>query len=843
MTTTTASRPLSTPLPDASRCPGCSAALTGHPAGACPSCGLRLRGPEAERLWQVDVELLSLDGARGRLLAERRQLLTRLGAPTGAATASAGAPPARMRAAVSPTPEWTPRRVQNLLLLLGGLLLAVAAVVFTAVTYDRLGAGGRAAILLALTIAAATAAPTLLRRGLTTTAETVATITLVLAALDAYGLRTLGFAEIASGLTYAAGSAAVIAVAAGGYARIAPLHVLRCAAIVSAQLPVPLLLIDRGASTLTSGLTLAALAALDLGALGLLRARMRADLTGTLVVAATVVASSSLLAALAAADQRPAGAYAVLAVAAVLAGGALLAPPSWLRIALSAAAVPLLAVAAVTTARGLSEVQLPLVLAAVALLVAVSGTQLPVAWRPGPLLGALLVSGAAVLGVLEQLVTGLLLPLSWLQEPWSRTAGSSARESLGVDATWDGTLVTVAVPAVAALTVLAAGMSWPRRRIVGAFTGALGVLSLALLPLGLDLPFHLTLAYLLAVAAAGFVTVLALAPRISLLERHFGLGGGTVLTLLAVAWSVAEENSTLVVLPVATLLAVAVATCTTPASAESATSATARSAADASIATALAGLLGAASLAAYGAHFGLAADQVGGLLLIAVAVSAAAATVLPAIPRLGAEAAALTLATTAAALSAIDPGWFSWVLAGIGLLALATALRPDRHAVGYAGGLLLSASSWVRLVDADVTAPEPYVVPLALAAFTIGALRRRSRPQTRSWSAYGPALTLLLVPSLVASFDDSTATRALLVGAAAIVVLLLGARNALQAPLLVGAAVLAVDAVQLLAPYAAALPRWSTLGAAGLLLVGVGATYEQRRRDLDRLRTRYDNLA
>jgi hypothetical protein len=34
-----------------------------------------------------------------------------------------------------------------------------------------------------------------------------------------------------------------------------------------------------------------------------------------------------------------------------------------------------------------------------------------------------------------------------------------------------------------------------------------------------------------------------------------------------------------------------------------------------------------------------------------------------------------------------------------------------------------------------------------------------------------------------------------------------------------------------------------TAGAAGALLLGVGATYEQRRRDLDRLRERYDALA
>jgi hypothetical protein len=102
---------------------------------------------------------------------------------------------------------------------------------------------------------------------------------------------------------------------------------------------------------------------------------------------------------------------------------------------------------------------------------------------------------------------------------------------------------------------------------------------------------------------------------------------------------------------------------------------------------------------------------------------------------------------------------------------------------------------------------------------------------------------LVLIPSLLASFDDANLTRPLLLGAAALLVLLVGAQQRLQAPLVIGGAVLAVDALQLLAPYAAALPRWLTLGAAGLLLVGVGATYEQRRRDVTRLRERFDALA
>jgi len=58
----------------------------------------------------------------------------------------------------------------------------------------------------------------------------------------------------------------------------------------------------------------------------------------------------------------------------------------------------------------------------------------------------------------------------------------------------------------------------------------------------------------------------------------------------------------------------------------------------------------------------------------------------------------------------------------------------------------------------------------------------------------------------------------------------------------IGGSVLAVDALHLLAPYASALPRWTLLAGAGTVLVVLGATYEQRLRDVTRLRERYDGL-
>ncbi|NEE21444.1 hypothetical protein G3M58_85160, partial [Streptomyces sp. SID7499] len=74
----------------------------------------------------------------------------------------------------------------------------------------------------------------------------------------------------------------------------------------------------------------------------------------------------------------------------------------------------------------------------------------------------------------------------------------------------------------------------------------------------------------------------------------------------------------------------------------------------------------------------------------------------------------------------------------------------------------------------------------------------------------------------------------------ALVITLLGARHRLQALLVLGGVVLALDGLHELAPYVAqvagALPRWLPPALAGLLLLAVGATYEQRLRDARRLK-------
>ncbi|WP_030903473.1 SCO7613 C-terminal domain-containing membrane protein, partial [Streptomyces sp. NRRL S-515] len=285
------------------------------------------------------------------------------------------------------------------------------------------------------------------------------------------------------------------------------------------------------------------------------------------------------------------------------------------------------------------------------------------------------------------------------------------------------------------------------------------------------------------------------------------------------------------------------------------------------------GLLGAgcAAGAAYGpapkaVRSGAAVCAVGyatGVLVAACAVSDLAVAwwalpvlVVPALaaalgPRLGevrlpVEITAAVAGVLALGLSAGRAGTLALVLALAGVVCAGAAVRPERRVLGWAAGALLAAATWVRLAEAGVSAPEAYTLPVTVPALVMGLLRRRRDPQASSWTAYGPGLAATLLPSLLAAWGDPGWTRPLLLGAAALVVTLLGARRRLQAPLLLGGAVLAAVAVHELAPYvvqvAGALPRWVPPALAGLLLLAVGATYERRLRDARRLRAAIGRL-
>ena len=112
-----------------------------------------------------------------------------------------------------------------------------------------------------------------------------------------------------------------------------------------------------------------------------------------------------------------------------------------------------------------------------------------------------------------------------------------------------------------------------------------------------------------------------------------------------------------------------------------------------------------------------------------------------------------------------------------------------------------------------------------------------------SWPAYAPGLVVLLLPSLLIGFGpEGSPGREIALIALAGATLVVGVQHRLQAPVLLGAAALLVQAVVLLVPWVAELsgtvPLWGWLAAVGLGLILLGARYEARMRQFRMVRLR-----
>jgi hypothetical protein len=232
-----------------------------------------------------------------------------------------------------------------------------------------------------------------------------------------------------------------------------------------------------------------------------------------------------------------------------------------------------------------------------------------------------------------------------------------------------------------------------------------------------------------------------------------------------------------------------------------------------------------------------------GFAVLAVAVAALAGAVwLSGRAAVAVEAAANGAAVVALLLAAgAGPGRAGGIAALWGVALAVRTLRGGQSAgartgwaAGAAGSELLAW--WLLLGSREVGVLEAYTLPAALVALALGWWVRRSRPELGSWLAYGPALAAAALPSLYLTLVDPLPVRRLLLGVAAVAVVVLGARRRLQAPVLIGGAVAVLVGVRELGLLSQRLDTWVPLTAAGLLLVGLAATYERRRRDLARLR-------
>ena len=320
--------------------------------------------------------------------------------------------------------ETSPRSAQNTLLTLGGVMLAIAAVVFAGVFYSSTQPAGRAFIL-AVSTTLALAIPVMLsRRRLTATAETIAGLGLLLVLLDgyvAYRTNLAGLGALSAPL-FAAVLFAMVAAVALAYRLATHLRAPQFAGLLAIQPLLPLLAVHLGAGRDALAATFTAVAAQNLAAVVLLRRepvrrprpprdaaglhlswpRMLRELAWMLFGLALATSAGLLTASLAAADTTTEAVRAllivVLAAAVGIAAGHLSGRDVLRHVAIGAAIVAV--IAAVSRVNAIARPDFTLVLtAAVATCVALISTALPPESRRGAQIGSLVGAALVVVGV------------------------------------------------------------------------------------------------------------------------------------------------------------------------------------------------------------------------------------------------------------------------------------------------------------------------------------------------------------------------------------------------------------------------------------------------------------
>ncbi|WP_171013123.1 hypothetical protein [Microbacterium sp. 2FI] len=157
-------------------------------------------------------------------------------------------------------------------------------------------------------------------------------------------------------------------------------------------------------------------------------------------------------------------------------------------------------------------------------------------------------------------------------------------------------------------------------------------------------------------------------------------------------------------------------------------------------------------------------------------------------------------------------------------------------ALAVASAVLAGSFGILALTAFALRPVELVTIPLAIGMLALGARALVRDPATRSWPALGPGLAMLLVPSLLHDFGPSELWRVVGLGVVSIAIVVAGAVWRLQAPLVLGSAVLLIHAISQLWPWISAgytfVPWWLWLGIGGALLIFLAARYEKNMRAL-----------
>jgi hypothetical protein len=750
---------------------------------------------------------------------------------------SGGTPPER--------PARPPVGLQNLLLGLGTALVAISVVVFTAINWNQLDASAQGLILVAITVVAGVAATAAARRDMPSTAEALGTVVVLLALADVHAFR-VGLAPALDTSAFWAGGVAVVAAVAWALGRTGPIRAPQIAASLLAQVPLLFALGSVGATVWASQLAavvqaLVVLVVVD--RIDLPRWGRRVGALWALLVVAVLTATAVVVGAFgdhlsgSSSDlHRPATGL-CLAAAALLAGYA-----AWLRAesgeirpmalfgatALGLAAVWFATVDAVGSATALALVALA------SSLVLLAGRRLPPSWGEAPAVTAGLVGAGAVLPLVGAVASMLVAASNVSSEAWLRSGSQVAADLQLADAPAYGSAAIGLQLAAVAIAVVALVR---RSSLVGLATSSavVALAALAVSPLLAPITIAATVLIALSAVVAATLVVVGFGAR----RPVFPVAAGFAVAAYAWAtpWSLATPGLTFATL--ATGIAAAAVVAVVARRDEAMEAAAIASVWVVAATPLLAGLVAWHQGMATAMAWALAAVVAGALSIVGIVLLDPKGTA-PRVPQAMGEAVEVaTLVAYAGAL--LGTVWHGDAdAASVALAAGAIgfglhAFRPQRAAAGLVAAVELLALVWLQLGQAEVATVEAYTLPLAVVLLGVGLLGARIHDgdgPVPSWVTTGPALVVGFAPTVWLAFEQPGSIRPLVGLVAGALVLAGGVARGRKAPVDVGAATVVLLGIHQIAPVVGEIPNWATIGATGIALITVGATFEQRRRDL-----------
>ena len=813
------------PGPGLRHCPDCGAAAGEE---RCPACGLTVGGPRAAYFWTLDDQAKHLSQLRDQAL----QQLRRAGDEGWPAPAVPPPPPPRMPvtpasglpAAGAWRRKWT---VRDLLLSLGVLSLIVAVVSFAVVSWDDLTTTGRVLLVVGVTAVVGSCAFALHRRGLTATAEAVTVVWAALLVADVAAGRVLLLPDAPPLNVWAAGMAGV-AVALFGFTKICASRSAPPLSLAAAVVPLPLLALEQGSQILAAAAGVAGFAAAAGASDWLLQRSGKLGTSVSLGVQHATWSFASVAALLGLAWNTSLGVVVVLLITAFLVLSAVWAsnekPRFPARLWMAKAAGLVIAAPMVLTERSADGMWILLAAAVGAAAVLAVATR---SAHTGQL-------GGVVLAGFVQLV--IWVPMGFLAlwslgrlgemaaDPWTGSASQRLELTDFQDAGDRFTAVAIlATLMISAWDVLREKREW--WRIVGSSI-ALGALVIAVVVLG-------------APVWAAVVLFMSLGVAVLLATRNSELFGGdaAAMFLIGLGFTVSMASSTLTISALAAAAPIfwlfsyrsrpdSIGPLWLVAAAMASTS----------------GLVWAITAERQweGEFIGLSVLVAGAVLMLPLPVFSFFFTdlesgVLGYLRRrsiqLAHEISGFIIAA-AALIAVLALGGSSVATAGL-LIAAAVcvvqAVRPQRMWLAVAATAFVAAAVEVQLGASDIGLVEAFVAPVAVVAAVFGYFVYRQDNEVNSWIAWGPVTAIALGPSLVVALGMDPGPRPLWLPVVGLAVVALGLLRRLQAPVLLGSAVVAAIGIDFLITLAAELPRWIPFGAVGVLLIGIGAKFDQSR--------------